>query len=87
MCSKTKIGICLQNFSTEQRFQKQIFCVSKLKMIVKVVFISKTSLRFFEKTLTIAFEETHFLERGCLEEGGVCKFFLLLWETFIRGRR
>ena len=49
LCSKTKIGICLQKFSTDQKFQKQIFCVAKLKMILKVVFISKTSLCFFEK--------------------------------------
>ena len=49
LCSKTKIEICLQKFSTDQRFQKQIFCVAKLKMILKVVFISKTSLCFFEK--------------------------------------
>ena len=49
LLSKTKIGICLQKFSTEQRFQKQILCVAKLKMIVKVVFISETSLCFFEK--------------------------------------
>ena len=42
-------GGLLQKFSTEQRFQKQTLCVAKLKMIVKVVFISKTSLCFFEK--------------------------------------
>ena len=69
LCSKTKIEICLQKFSTDQRFQKQIFCVAKLKMILKVVFISKTSLCFFEKLWRLPLKKP--IMRRCLEKAGV----------------
>ena len=84
MCSKTKIGICLQKFSTERRFQKQIFCVAKLENDSKSSIYQQNIFMLFSKTLTITFEETHSLESGCLEKGGVCKNFLFLWGTFIR---
>ena len=37
----------------------------------------------FRKTLTITFEEIHFLERRCLEEGGVCEIFSLYGQRLL----
>ena len=37
----------------------------------------------FRKTLTITFEEIHFLERRCLEEGGVCEIFCLYGQRLL----
>ena len=80
----SSIGICLQKFSTNQRFQKQMFCVAELENDSRRSIYLQNIFMLFRKTLTITFEETHFLERGCLEEGGLCKIFLFLWWTFIR---
>ena len=67
----SKIGICLQKFSTEQRFQKQIFCEAKLENDSKSSIYQQNIFMLFGKTSTITFEKTLFLERGCLEERGV----------------
>ena len=65
------------------KISKTNFLCSKTKNDIKSSIYQQNIFMLFRKTLTITFEEIHFLERRCLEEGGVCEIFCLYGQRLL----